>query len=178
ARGALTFPARFTLVASMNPCPCGYFEDPEKECRCTAHEILRYQKKISGPLLDRIDIQITVPRIPVEELLRTRPAGADDEVMQGAVVDARARQRARATKSGHRFFSNAEMPSRFIDERLTMTPDAETFLKQTLERAFLSARGYYRTLRVAQTIADLEGVDTVSRDHLAEAFQYRLKTEG
>jgi len=172
----LTFPARFMLVAAMNPCPCGYFNDSEKECRCTANEVFRYQKKISGPLLDRIDIQLEVPRVPIEEL-RTKKVDNDAEkFMREHVARARLVQEKRFAHVEPQIFSNAEMSSKQVDEVVTLEPNAEEFLKQTLERAFISARGYYRILKVAQTIADLEASSTVKKEHLAEAFQYRLKT--
>ncbi|MCP6720126.1 MAG: YifB family Mg chelatase-like AAA ATPase [Patescibacteria group bacterium] len=179
----LTFPARFMLVAAMNPCPCGYFDDSEKECRCTANEVFRYQKKVSGPLLDRIDIQLEVPRIPIEEL---RTKSTDDNIekfMREQVMKARLIQEKRFTHLKPKIFSNAEMSSKQVDGTVRLESGAEELLKQTLERAFVSARGYYRILKVAQTIADLAAASgqeispTVKKEHLAEAFQYRLKNE-
>ncbi len=177
AKRSMVFPARFMLVAAMNPCPCGYFEDPDHECRCTANEILRYQKRLSGPLLDRIDIQIEIPRIPASELM----AVGDDEVAESAmrerVAQARARQEQRFTSHRAAIHANAEMSSTQTDAMVRLDPRAELFLKRTLERSLMSARAYYRTLKVAQTIADLEGATMVSAEHLAEAFQYRLRAE-
>lgn len=173
ARGTLTFPARFQLVAAMNPCPCGYFEDPEKECRCTAHEVLRYQKKISGPLLDRIDLQLEVPRIPIEELRAVAPQDGEMEEKK-QVAAARATQRTRFATVPH-IRTNAEMPSKSVDELIPLSGDAETFLKSVIEKNFISPRGYYRTLKVARTIADIEASEEVKKEHLAEAFQYRLR---
>lgn len=177
AKKALTFPARFMLVGAMNPCPCGYFEDPDHECRCTANEILRYQKRLSGPLLDRIDLQIIVPRTPVSELRAPRGEQGDteDEYAHGAVVRARAVQHERFERTATRFFANADMSSRYVDEHCVLEPAAETLLKQTLERSFISPRSYYRIIRVAQTIADLASSATIQKEHLAEAFQYRLR---
>jgi magnesium chelatase family protein len=177
AKKALTFPARFMLVGAMNPCPCGYFEDPDHECRCTANEILRYQKRLSGPLLDRIDLQIIVPRTPVNEL-RTPPrenASDEDERAHALVVRARVEQHERFARSAKHFFANADMSSLYIDEHCALEPEAETLLKQTLERSFISPRSYYRIIRVAQTIADLAGSPSIKKEHLAEAFQYRLR---
>ncbi len=174
ARRALTFPARFILVAAMNPCPCGYFGDPEKECRCTANEVFRYHKKISGPLLDRIDIQLEVPRISVTEL-REEATDAGGEAEREKIHNARRIQRERFKKNGFEIFTNAEMSSRQTEQAIKLDADAEKLLKETLEKSFISARGYYRILKVAQTIADLDETPNIKIEHLAEAFQYRLK---
>lgn len=174
ARKALTFPARFMLVAAMNPCPCGYFSDPEKECRCTANEVFRYHKKMSGPLLDRIDIQLEVPRLPIEEL-RGDKKEANENPYQVKAENARQLQRERFKKHGFKIFTNGEMSSRQADQIIKLEDEAEKFLKETLEKNFISARGYYRILKVAQTIADLDRAPNVKTEHLAEAFQYRLK---
>jgi magnesium chelatase family protein len=159
----------------MNPCPCGYFEDPEKECRCSANEIFRYQKKISGPLMDRLDIQIIVPRIPIEELRKEKAENIEDSFRK-QVVAAREIQKERFLAIKPKIYSNAEMSSKQVDEFVKLDTQAENFLKRTLERAFVSARGYYRILKIARTIADLENSPGVKTEHLAEAFQYRLKT--
>jgi magnesium chelatase family protein len=177
AKKALTFPARFTLVAAMNPCPCGYFEDPDHECRCSANEILRYQKKVSGPLLDRIDLQIIVPRTPIEGLRGPGVETDEDGEVRAAILRAREVQRERFRTDAVRFFSNADMSSPYIDAHCTIDNDGETLLKQTLERAFVSPRSYYRIIKVARTIADLAGAPSIQREHLAEAFQYRLRAE-
>jgi magnesium chelatase family protein len=175
AKKALVFPARFMLVAAMNPCPCGYFGDPEKECRCTASEVFRYQKKISGPLLDRIDIQLEVPRISVSEL---REIGNETggEAERESVKTARKNGGERFKNSGFKILTNAELSSRQTDQVVKLENDAEGFLKEILEKNFISARGYYRTLKVARTIADLDNSQNVKTEHLAEAFQYRLRT--
>ncbi|PIT91867.1 magnesium chelatase [Candidatus Jorgensenbacteria bacterium CG10_big_fil_rev_8_21_14_0_10_54_38] len=176
AKRTLTLPARFTLIASMNPCPCGYFEDPEHECRCSAHEIFRYQRKISGPLLDRIDMHLTVPRISVTELREERAGdAAETERARGKVTQARERQRERFKTAGIPAITNSEMTSSEIEALVSLEPSAESFLKRALERAFLSPRGYYRTLKVARTVADLDGSFSVKEHHLAEAFQYRVR---
>jgi magnesium chelatase family protein len=174
AKSSLMFPARFILVASMNPCPCGYFEDPDKECHCTANEIFRYQKKISGPLLDRIDIQLEIPRIPIDELRKPKSTSNDNEWREN-ILKARETQNRRFEKLHPRIWTNAEMSSKYVEEFVNLDPKAEEFLKQALERSFLSPRGFYRILKVARTIADLENSDLVTSNHLAESFQYRLK---
>lgn len=174
ARKALVFLARFMLVAAMNPCPCGYFGDPEKECRCTANEVFRYHKKISGPLLDRIDIQLEVPRISIVEL-RERGNESGGETETRNIQSARRIQRERFKKNGFKIFTNAELSSRQADQVIGMENEAEIFLKETLERNFISARGYYRILKVARTIADLDDAPDIKTEHLAEAFQYRLE---
>ncbi len=175
AKSVLRFPAKFMLVAAMNPCPCGYFGDPEKECRCTAHEVLRYTKKVSGPFLDRIDIQLNVPRVGSDEL--TLAAGGEKEERHAKQKIARAREiqneRFRATTP--RIHTNAEMSSKLTDEMAALTPEAAGFLKEWVAKNFVSARGYYRTLKVARTIADLAGDAQVKKEHLAEAFQYRMR---
>ena len=180
ARGHLEFPARFMLVSAMNPCPCGYYRDEEKECRCGAHEVMRYQKKVSGPLLDRIDIQINVPKVKAESLMQAAPE--DDTETQNARVQVEAarglqRERYSKFKSDSRPSTNAELSSKQCDRLIALAPGAKTTLGKFAEKGMLSARGYYRVLKVARTIADLEGADTVTQEHLSEAFNYRLKQE-
>jgi magnesium chelatase family protein len=173
----LTFPAHFILVAAMNPCPCGYYGDSEKACQCSMNEILRYQKKISGPLLDRIDLQIHVPRTKIGEL-RSVQAGLSDEAkrIREQVLLARRKQRERLGIKRH-VFTNAEMSSKDVDELVSLTADAEDFIKQIFDKSMISARGYYRILKTAQTIADVEGSAVVSKPHIAEAFNYRLREQ-
>ncbi|MCX6703039.1 MAG: ATP-binding protein, partial [Candidatus Wolfebacteria bacterium] len=173
-KNTLTFPAKFSLVAAMNPCPCGYFGDNEKECRCTANEVFRYQKKISGPLLDRIDIQIEVPRVKIEEL-RVKKEPEKSEKIRDRIIKARKIQEERFLGLKQKIRLNSEMGSKLIEEFLVFTDSAENFLKNVLEKSFVSARGYYRILRIARTIADLEESEKISADHLAEAFQYRVR---
>jgi len=163
-------------VAAMNPCPCGYFGDSEKACRCTAYEILRYQKRISGPLLDRIDIQIGVPRVKIEEL-RQKGDIAKEKKWREMVSRARQIQKERFKGLYPKIHTNSEMSSKQVDSLIHLNNAAERFLKEAMEKSFLSARGYYRILKTAQTIADLENIPEIKTEHLAEAFQYRLKTE-
>ncbi len=170
----LTFPARFILVAAMNPCPCGYFGDPEKECRCSAHEIFRYQKKISGPLLDRIDIQINVPRMKIENL---RKPSEDSLRFREMVESARKIQQERFRKAGLKIMTNSEMSSKECEALISLSHEADKFLKTIFDRSLLSTRGYYRVLKTATTIADLENSPQVEANHLAEAFQLRIKKD-
>ncbi len=174
AKNVLTFPSRFMLVAAMNPCPCGYFGDNEKVCNCGAHEVFRYQKKISGPLLDRIDIQIEVPRVKFEELIKKKETNETKEI-KNKVIKVRKIQEERFRKLGKNIYLNSEMPSKMVDEIIELDNEGQKFLKNILDRSFLSARGYYRILKTARTIADLEESEKVLTPHLAEAFQYRIR---
>ena len=176
AKKALSFPARFVVVAAMNPCPCGYFESDEKECTCTAYDVLRYQKKLSGPLLDRFDIHIKIQRVPIEELRKEREEG-QDTTMRQTVSATREKQKERFEKMGLPIHTNSEMRSRDIERASMISEDGELFLKRILEKNILSTRGYYRMLKVARTIADLESSEKTKKEHLAEAFQYRVQTE-
>jgi magnesium chelatase family protein len=172
-QGSVTFPARFMLVAAMNPCPCGYFEDGETDCRCTAQEILRYGKKLSGPLLDRIDIQIVVPRVPLEQLLVQKTASGRRETaeLKSKIVMARDRQKERLAP--RKKLLNSEMSSRDCDELLPLTAPANAFIKKVFDKSRLSARGYYRISKVSRTIADLEEASGITAAHISEAIQHR-----
>lgn len=178
ARHNVVFPANFSLVAAMNPCPCGYYGDPENECRCTAYEIIKYQKRISGPLLDRIDLQIRVGRVKVADLRadedgqKGRSEGNGSLSIKRKVEEARAIQRSRFRGRG--ILTNAELTSRETRRVANLNIPAERFL-ETLDKSRLTPRGYYRVLKVARTIADLENAQRVSAEHLAEAFSYRVK---
>ncbi len=176
AKGTLTLPSKFILVAAMNPCPCGFHNDPERACRCGAYEVFRYQKKISGPLLDRIDIQIDVPRIKIAQLQTAdgKSGGKSQSAdVRKKVLQAREIQKERLAE--HKLFTNSEMSSKLVDKLGNLSKEAEAFAKEVFDKSMLSARGYYRVLKVARTIADLEDAEKVSADHLAEAFSYRIK---
>ena len=160
------FPARFQLIAAMNPCPCGYLGDPRRACTCTAEQVARYRSRISGPLLDRIDLQIEVPPIPPEQL-RTAPAGEPSAAVRNRVAAARARQLDRQGEA------NAQLINAELDRHCALDTTAQGLLQRASERLALSARGYHRILRVARTIADLEASDRVTRAHLAEALSFR-----
>jgi magnesium chelatase family protein len=176
AKKTIVFPAKFQLIATMNPCPCGHFEDPEIECRCRPHEILRYQKKISGPLLDRIDLQIEIPRIPLEELIDKKGGSGDEtEKIAKKLATTKNLQEERFAKTKPRIWNNSEMSSKQTEEFCNLDSAAESFIKKVLEKSTLSARGYYRLLKISRTIADLENSEKIKQEHLAEAFQYRMR---
>lgn len=175
AKGTITFPARFTLAAAMNPCPCGYYGDPEQECRCAGHEILRYQKKISGPLLDRIDLQVAVPRVPLRDL-RGSQNTMESEAVQNRVRRAREVQRERFQEQGIKAITNSELTAKDAERCALLDAEGETFIR-TLEPLRLSPRGFYRLIKTARTIADLEESEGVRVPHLAEALSYRLRNE-
>jgi magnesium chelatase family protein len=172
AQGSLTFPAEFLLVAAQNPCPCGYLSDPDRRCICTPTQVIRYQKKISGPLLDRIDIHIEVPRLKYEKLASEKVAESSSEVKK-RVQKARDIQNKRFKNI--KIKSNSGIGSRRIKEFCAVTPEAEKMLGNAVEQMRLSARVYHRLLKIARTIADLEGKEIISADHIAEALQYRPK---
>ncbi len=177
AMSAIDYPASFTLVASMNPCPCGYYTHPTRACTCTTGAVRRYLSKISGPLLDRIDIQIEIIPVPFDQLAEMQPAESSAEIRQ-RVVSARQIQ-AERFKDLPGIYCNAQMNSRMI--RTYAQPDAEglQLLKQAMIRFNLSARAYDRILKVARTIADLEGCPQINSDHISEAVGYRnLDREG
>ena len=176
ARGTMTFPARCTLVAAMNPCPCGYFGDEEKECRCAPYEVIRYQKRLSGPLLDRIDLQVRVPRVTVSRLRAKGNGALESPAAKTKVEEARGRQAHRFKTAGLSITTNAEMGSPQVERLVKLSLDAEILLK-SMEKSHVSPRGYYRILKTAQTIADLEGSDMVNAQYLAEAFGYRIREE-
>lgn len=179
AKKNLDLPARFMLVAAMNPCPCGYQGDESRECRCTAKESLCYQKKISGPLLDRIDLQINVPRVEIKDL-RAKVSNSnlkeETEIIKKRILKAKKRQLERFIKSKQRALNNSEMSSRLCDHLIKLSSSAENFIGSVLDKSLVSARGYYRILKVAQTIADLEESDLVNHNHLQEAFSYRTRS--
>ena len=168
----LTFPASFMLAAAMNPCPCGFYNDPVLECRCTPPQIQRYVGRVSGPHLDRIDIHVDVPAVRFKELSdRGAPEGEGSADIRARVLSARARQHARF--EGSRLFANAQMTPRLIRRHCRLDAEGERLLEQAMTRQGLSARAYDRILKVSRTIADLEASDDVLPRHVAEAVGYR-----
>ena len=169
---SLSFPARFMLAAAMNPCPCGYFNDKSRECLCTPPMIQRYVAKVSGPLLDRIDIHIEVPAVQYKELRGGAAAEGSSEI-RARVLAARERQADRFAQATERIYSNAQMSTRQIRIFCELSSDAERLLERAMQQQGLSARAHDRILKVARTIADLEGDQALTVKHIAEAIQYR-----
>lgn len=169
AKEIIIFPARFTLVAASNPCPCGYLDDPEKDCTCTSSQILRYRRKISGPILDRIDIKIEVPRIGFEKL-SSKIVAEESKRIQGRAEKARKIQQERG-------FTNSEIPFSKIDNYCKIDIHSKDILRQAMKRLNLSPRAYHKVLKVARTIADLEGEEDIESFHLAEAISYQEERE-
>jgi magnesium chelatase family protein len=168
---SLTYPARFTLAAAMNPCPCGYHGDPHHSCSCAPLDVQRYLARVSGPLLDRIDIHLEVPAVPYRELA-DRAGGAPSAVMRERVDRARQVQRERfAGRPG--IFANAHMAPRDIRAHCRVADAAEALLRTAITRLGLSARAYHRILKIARTIADLDGAGGLEPKHVSEAIQYR-----
>ena len=171
AKWAVEFPASFMLIASMNPCPCGYYNHPEKECVCGPGVVQKYLAKISGPLLDRIDLHVEVTPVSFDQMTANRPAEPSDVIRQ-RVVSARDRQTARFSDQPG-IYSNAMMPSQLVKEVCVINDAGRALLKTAMERLGLSARAYDRILKVSRTIADLAASDEIKIEHLAEAIQYR-----
>jgi len=170
AQGSVTFPASFMLVAAMNPCPCGYYGDPVRECKCAAGEISRYHRRISGPLLDRIDIFVDVPRVEYEKLVDERPSETS-EAARARVEEARATQERRFRGIG--VACNAEMTPREVKEFCSLEGQVADLLRAAMKQFHLSGRAFHRVLKLSRSIADLENSDAITSAHVAEALQYR-----
>jgi magnesium chelatase family protein len=169
--GSLRFPARFMFVAAMNPCPCGYYGDQFKECICSPSQIRRYRGRLSGPLMDRMDLHLEVPIVPPRELRQDRPPGESSAPIRARVMAARARQPERFKKDG--IYTNSHLGPRLLKKYCALDSAGRELLEQAMIRLGLSARAYGRIVRVARTIADLAGCDRIAATHLAEAIQYR-----
>jgi magnesium chelatase family protein len=174
AQGSITFPANFTLVGAMNPCPCGYYGDPFRQCTCPASLVSRYQRRISGPFIDRVDIFIEVPHIDYEKLADDRLGEKSDKV-QARVKAARSRQQQRF--HGTKLSCNAEMTPAEVREFCQAEDSARSLLKAAMKQLYLSARAFHRILKLARTIADLENGEIIQAHHLAEAIQYRPRSQ-
>lgn len=170
AYGSVTFPAKFMMVAAMNPCPCGYFTDARRKCKCAPPQIDRYLARVSGPLIDRIDIHLEVPAVAYREL-RSRQHGTDSRQMREQVLKARQTQHRRFGPDSTTL--NARLTGRQLKQHAALDAAGESILKQALTELGLSARAHDKILRIARTIADLAGEENVKADHLAEAIQYR-----
>jgi len=171
-RGSVTFPASFMLVAAMNPCPCGYYGDPFKECKCSSREISRYQKRISGPLIDRIDIFVDVPHVDYEKLTEDKPGETSDRVrtrIEAAYEIQLERFR------GSKLKCNADMTPKEVKEFCTIEPAAQGLLGAAMKQLHLTARAFHRILKLSRTVADLEHSDVIRTHHVAESLQYRHK---
>lgn len=174
AKGTLTFPANFLLIMAQNPCPCGYYGDPIKPCTCTPAMIMRYQAKLSGPLLDRIDIHIDVPRIDYEKLMGSERAESSATVRERVE---RARERQSARFQGYKnLYANADMGVSEVNKFCTLSKEAKELLELSGKRMQLSPRAFHRILKLSRTIADLSDCERIELPHLAEAIQYRPKT--
>jgi len=172
AEGSLTFPANFILVAAMNPCPCGYYGDPVRECKCSSTVVTRYQKKISGPLMDRIDIFLDIPRVDYEKLTDDGHSESSDAV-RGRVQAARHIQTGRF--AGSALTDNADMTALEIRQFCKVDTQAQALLKTAMKQIHFTARAFHRTLKLARTIADLDSSQIIKTNHVAEALQYRQR---
>jgi len=177
AKFTVDYPASFMMVASMNPCPCGYYNHPEKDCVCSPGVVQKYLSKISGPLLDRIDLHVEVTPVSFSEL-SDKEAGESSKEIRGRVITARRIQEERFKKNKETH-ANAQISSKVLKEICQIDDEGKALLKTAMNKLGLSARAYDRILKVARTIADLEGSTNIETNHLAEAIQYRsLDREG
>jgi len=178
AAGSVKFPANFMLVAAANPCPCGYLGDPRRECRCSPRQIMNYQNRLSGPLMDRIDIHLNVPTVDVEKLAamsKVKTTAEKSASIRERVIKAREIQLKRFSKDG--IYNNASMKNKHIKKYCEMADDAQLLLKQAVNNYSLSARTYFRLIKVSRTIADIAGDAKITSSHIAESLQYRIRTQ-
>lgn len=173
ANARMQFPAKFILISAMNPCPCGYFHDPEKECLCRPIDVLRYRKKISGPFLDRIDIIINVFRLTSEEFLSQEEQKEIVSKIKNQIKESRERQKQRF--QANKIFTNSEMSLKEINQYCSLDQETELSFKKAIDHYYLSPRACHRLLKVSRTIADLEGEEKIKKEHLSEALQYKTE---
>lgn len=169
-QGAAKYPADFMLVATMNPCPCGYYGDSTKECTCSSTQVLSYRQRLSGPLLDRIDLVVPISRVPTETLLDKK---SSDLQHNTAISDIESAQKYQFNRYKSSDKYNSSLSSAAIKTKLTLKPAAKQLLKQAADKLQLSARSYFKVIKVAQTIADIDGAESIDSQHVAEALQYR-----
>lgn len=172
AKHSIKYPAKFILLGAMNPCPCGYLGDKEKQCTCSEFQITRYKSRISGPLLDRIDLQVEVPRLTAEELLNTEPSNESSADIRARVIKARKIQSERYKNDG--ILTNSELSSKLIKKYCQIDKQSSELLKVAVVKYQLSGRRYDRILKLARTIADLEGSENILQTHIMQALQYRI----
>ncbi|MBT8406051.1 MAG: ATP-binding protein, partial [Deltaproteobacteria bacterium] len=170
AATSITYPARFMAVAAMNPCPCGFYGDYKRQCQCTHLQIQRYRTKVSGPLLDRLDIHVEVPAVQYQDLAQ-ESSGESSETIRGRVNMARIVQQERFMR--YKIYCNAQMPPRLLKKFCRLEEDSHRLLETAIDRLGLSARAHNRILKIARTTADLQGLEHISPAHIAEAIQYR-----
>jgi magnesium chelatase family protein len=175
ARGHALFPSNFILVAAMNPCPCGYRGTHIKECRCSQVDLARYARKLSGPILDRIDLWVTVSPVAYEKLISSEKSGESGETISARICDARTRAEKRFEKERGRITCNSDMRARDIAKYIQLSPDVKKLLNQSAEKLQLSGRAYHRVIKLARTIADLAQSREIEMSHILEALQYRPK---
>lgn len=171
--GTIQFPAKFMLITAANPCPCGFISDPKQECRCSPNQIINYQKRVSGPLLDRMDLQVEVARVEYDELVKEYNSLEETIKIRKNIYDARQIQKNRLESVN--LLENSEMTQKEINKYCHADKKAQALLKQAVEKFPLSARAYFRVLKVARTIADIESEERIRTQHVAEALQYRMK---
>lgn len=175
AKGTALFPSNFILIAAMNPCPCGNALSQTKPCTCTSNDLLRYKRKLSGPIVDRIDIWITVPEVSYESLQQKNETKKESESIKEKIQKAREIQKKRFAENNFTYKTNSDMDVRALDALVALTDEVKKILLLSAEKLNLSARAYHRVIKLARTIADLEGKEEIESAHILEAFQYRPK---